>query len=1202
MMNTTEGHRDAPYNTSDPSAPAASTPAERLTRPSRASGSTSMRDVIDVQDASRILECSQTERQRRVQYLVRHYLSQILDGCKSAYCDTPTCLSSSKRNASKPLRPPTLLTAVALAHYLAGQDNPRRGLCPHELKVLPESFEIANSLAEQARIDSAGNYAVYPSIGQLTQKYGQTRAGSSSGHGAATQEEGPAGDLISALRQRQRARKDPKALSQNLYDSLTLIYSYTAYIPSPASVLTSFLLPASRKEGNHAEPTPHTNDRATTSQLNGKLGTVRQPSHRASATHGNSHSNNTVAEVLTNGQHIHKIPYHPSNGGIQRRPSTTPHSTAADSASDQTMLSIKKTGRKSFTIGGTTPPAVHHTKAPVAPKPTTEDTASSARTAPGVPIIPKLSCSILDKFKEDVLRHGDSCSNDLNYNVDFDRGRRTRRTTPLVNRSLFYALSDPQNLLTSFHDANPDFKDSPLPHLDSSHLVNSFRDWNLRNGALIFDSLWLALEALFTCPPELVAQKSPRPRPSRKGASTGSHSSEPSGYQDDKAAASRYLDTHEAAHIVMICIHALTSLVPIGWPHTWAQIRELRSWGVMVPNAAPNTDAFAHPYMDIIDELEYEPAIRLADRLLRAIGARTCFEHVIASLNGDADMTGSSTTLMDVVIEHLEVLERTSMVAKLRLTSHHDLDRDPGWTVTATFIEWLRTVIVKKWESKAEINKWSSVGTAVMLLGKLHSRQQSLYLNSKMFEMPIIHERIDTVNEPVSYLTWEHHPNTLHVFEYPCLFPAQHLVAYFRTINFTEMMKQYDHTMRTHQMQRSLEMFLQEPYWWEIKRRTKVTLSDYLVLDVSREEPLKDTLDQLWGQDKRMLLKPLKVKMGHKEGEVGLDHGGVTYEFFRVVLSEAFRPENGMFTIDSQTRMTWFQPQSLEPDWKFEMLGTLFSLAVYNGITLPITFPLAFYDCLQSAGNPRCKRVADYDALGYITDGWPSLAEGFQGLLSWRDGDVSDVFMREYVFSYEAFGQIVNQNLSNDTAQITTPSEPSHDEPILVTNDNREQYVRAYVRALTYDSVAPQLTSFIRGFFTCINAKSLQLFTPPTLRHLIEGTQHISIPDLKRCAKYEDGYSASHSNIRAFWDVVGGYSQEDLRHLLEFVTASDRVPVTGYESITFHIVRIAGAESGGLPSSSTCFGKLYLPDYQDREILEKKLGLAIRNSKGFGNV
>ena len=67
----------------------------------------------------------------------------------------------------------------------------------------------------------------------------------------------------------------------------------------------------------------------------------------------------------------------------------------------------------------------------------------------------------------------------------------------------------------------------------------------------------------------------------------------------------------------------------------------------------------------------------------------------------------------------LEVLERISMAMKLRLTTNHDLDGDPGWTVTATFMEWLRTIIIKKWESKAEVNKWSSIGTAVMILDKL---------------------------------------------------------------------------------------------------------------------------------------------------------------------------------------------------------------------------------------------------------------------------------------------------------------------------------------------------------------------------------------------------------------------------------------------------------------------------------------------------
>jgi hypothetical protein len=308
-----------------------------------------------------------------------------------------------------------------------------------------------------------------------------------------------------------------------------------------------------------------------------------------------------------------------------------------------------------------------------------------------------------------------------------------------------------------------------------------------------------------------------------------------------------------------------------------------------------------------------------------------------------------------------------------------------------------------------------------------------------------------------------------------------------------------------------------------------------------------------------------------------------------------------MFTIDPQTRTTWFQPDSLEPDWKFQMLGILFSLAVYNGITLPVTFPLAFYDFITTCANPICGKYRVHDPLEYIQDGWPDLAKSFRELLDWSDGDVADVFMREYVFSYEVFGQRIDKNLMHDVPETYPDSDASHEEPVMVTNANREQYVNSYVRKLTYGSVYPQLMAFLKGFHTCIHPSSLHLFTPSSLRSLIEGTQHISIPHLRRCAKYEDGYTATHSTIRTFWSIVEHYSQEDCRHLLEFVTASDRVPVTGYESIIFHIVRIGGAP-GALPSSSTCFGKLYLPEYGNKTIMEGKLGLAIRNSKGFGVV
>lgn len=162
-----------------------------------------------------------------------------------------------------------------------------------------------------------------------------------------------------------------------------------------------------------------------------------------------------------------------------------------------------------------------------------------------------------------------------------------------------------------------------------------------------------------------------------------------------------------------------------------------------------------------------------------------------------------------------------------------------------------------------------------------------------MFEIPFFNERLETVEEPLKFLSWEEQPNTLHILQYPTLFPMEYLVRYFRTINFTSMMAQYDQTTRTHQMKRSLALFLRDPQDWLINSRMKITLSDYLILNVSRDAPLKDTLDQLWGLEKRMLFKPLKVKMGQNEGEFGADHGGVTYEFFRVVLSEAFQPEHG---------------------------------------------------------------------------------------------------------------------------------------------------------------------------------------------------------------------------------------------------------------------------------------------------------------------
>ena len=342
--------------------------------------------------------------------------------------------------------------------------------------------------------------------------------------------------------------------------------------------------------------------------------------------------------------------------------------------------------------------------------------------------------------------------------------------------------------------------------------------------------------------------------------------------------------------------------------------------------------------------------------------------------------------------------------------------------------------------------------------------------------------------------------------------------------------------------------------------------------------------------------------------------------------------------------MSWFHPCSLEPEYKFELLGLLTSLAIYNGLTLPFTFPRALY--FKLLGLP----VA---GLEDIEDGWPQLAHGLKILRDWEGEDVEDVFMRPYVYSVDSFGitqdidmdkmgklrvqleqRLGQQKLTDkgksiqkDLASLSTDQEriarfgeefwPSdHDalrdlvttagmpqasgsEPVMVTNANREQYIRDYIYYLTDATVCDSFGAFRRGFQTCLNPKSLTLFNPDQLKTLVEGLPDIDIDELQRITRYEGGFDEIHPTILTFWKVINSWRQERVRQLLEFVTASDRLPVGGMERLTF-VIQKNGVGDARLPTSLTCFGRLLLPAYENEEVLREGLERAVENSKGFG--
>lgn len=446
-----------------------------------------------------------------------------------------------------------------------------------------------------------------------------------------------------------------------------------------------------------------------------------------------------------------------------------------------------------------------------------------------------------------------------------------------------------------------------------------------------------------------------------------------------------------------------------------------------------------------------------------------------------------------------------------------------------------------------------------------------------------------------------------HLLDRPFLFNPSNLVSYFRAINLSRMSRGYEEPSSVFERVRR---FMSDGLVGHQHRRVvqdmlRRAMSKYLILNLSRRTVVRDAFDQLWQREERELLRPLKVHLGEDNGEEGFDLGGVQQEFFKLAVAEVFDPSYGAFTVDERTRMAWFVPGSLVEPWKYELIGVLFSLAIYNGLTLPVTLPKALYRKLL--GEP-------VDELHHIADGWPDLASGLTTLLEWDEsnGAVEDVFARTYEFSVQSFGVPISREMHSGYDKPwpraalhagSTRAAASEENPVdapMVTHENRSAYVSDYIRFLTDVSVRPQYAAFERGFKACLHPKALEMLNPSILQSIVEGTQEIDLAELKRHTRY-NGWDASHPTIRDFWSVVKRYDEPMKRRLLEFVTASDRVPVGGMQHVQFVIQRNGVEGVGGrLPTAYTCYGTLLLPEYDDREVLKERLGMALGNAQGFG--
>ncbi|TPX68906.1 hypothetical protein SpCBS45565_g02871 [Spizellomyces sp. 'palustris'] len=339
----------------------------------------------------------------------------------------------------------------------------------------------------------------------------------------------------------------------------------------------------------------------------------------------------------------------------------------------------------------------------------------------------------------------------------------------------------------------------------------------------------------------------------------------------------------------------------------------------------------------------------------------------------------------------------------------------------------------------------------------------------------------------------------------------------------------------------------------------------FLSLRIRRSALIEDSLNQL--QSRHFdLKKKLRIEFVNEDG---VDAGGLTKEWFLLLVRDLFDPQYGMFTFDDDSHLCWFNPASFENTEEFRLVGTIIGLAIHNSNILDVHFPRACYKKLLG-------HVCGLEDLKKLR---PALGRGLEQLLSYDDDDVETVFCRDFVAEYEAFGEVKQ-----------VPLVPNGDR-IPVTKDNKQEFVDRYVNWVLNDSIETQFAAFKAGFGYVCGGNALSLFRPAEIELMVCGGTELDIQGLEGVTEYE-GFTSSDGTVRNFWDVVNAYPTEMKRKLLLFVTGTDRIPATGIQNMAFK-VSCLGEESENLPISHTCFNQICLYRYSTREKLEEKLSKAV---------
>ncbi|XP_068889916.1 E3 ubiquitin-protein ligase Itchy homolog isoform X2 [Aphelocoma coerulescens] len=361
----------------------------------------------------------------------------------------------------------------------------------------------------------------------------------------------------------------------------------------------------------------------------------------------------------------------------------------------------------------------------------------------------------------------------------------------------------------------------------------------------------------------------------------------------------------------------------------------------------------------------------------------------------------------------------------------------------------------------------------------------------------------------------------------------------------------------------------------------QLAMPQHIKITVSRKTLFEDSFQQIMSFSPQDLRRRLWVIF---PGEEGLDYGGVAREWFFLLSHEVLNPMYCLFEYAGKDNYCLqINPASyINPDHLkyFRFIGRFIAMALFHGKFIDTGFSLPFY-----------KRILN-KAVG-LKD-LESVDPEFYNSLIWvKENDIEECGL-EMFFSVdkEILGEIKSHDLKPNGSNI------------LVTEENKEDYIRLVAEWRLSRGVEEQTQAFFEGFNEILPQQYLQYFDAKELEVLLCGMQEIDLNDWQRHTIYRH-YTRTSRQIMWFWQFVKEIDNEKRMRLLQFVTGTCRLPVGGFADLMgsngpqkFCIEKVG--KENWLPRSHTCFNRLDLPPYKNYEQLKEKLLFAIEETEGFG--